>query len=164
MLKYNFGCKNCHECNSLIIHKIKRDIERKKFCSRKCLGSYTVKNKLKPEHLIKMQKAANTEESNAKKGNPGENHPKWVKDRSKVKKRPRYEMKIWTQAIFKRDNYICQHCGIRGGKLQADHIKPYSKFPELRWYLENGRTLCIPCHKKTDTYGIKMRWYNARGQ
>jgi len=31
-------------------------------------------------------------------------------------------------------------------------IKPFAYFPELRLVIANGRTLCIPCHKKTDTY------------
>ena len=46
-------------------------------------------------------------------------------------------------------------CGLSGGVIQADHIKPYSLYPELRLEIDNGRTLCKPCHIKTDTYGRK---------
>jgi 5-methylcytosine-specific restriction endonuclease McrA len=46
-----------------------------------------------------------------------------------------------------------QECGERGGRLEADHIKPVSKFPELIFELTNGRTLCRDCHFKTITYG-----------
>ena len=68
------------------------------------------------------------------------------------------EYKLWREAVFKRDNYTCIWCGDkRGGKLNADHIKPFALFPELRFALDNGRTLCEPCHKKTDTYGSKTR-------
>ena len=35
-----------------------------------------------------------------------------------------------------------------GSKLNADHIKPFSLYPELRLIVENGRTLCVDCHKK----------------
>ena len=58
----------------------------------------------------------------------------------------------WRTAVFKRDDYTCLNCGVRGGKLNADHIKPFSKFPELRLDVANGRTLCFECHKKTDTF------------
>lgn len=59
----------------------------------------------------------------------------------------------WRKAVFERDNYTCQDCGEIGGYLQADHIKPFALYPESRLDLNNGRTLCIGCHKKTDTYG-----------
>lgn len=35
----------------------------------------------------------------------------------------------------------------------ADHIKSFKDHPELRTDLQNGRTLCVDCHRKTDTYG-----------
>jgi len=62
----------------------------------------------------------------------------------------------WRSEVFKRDHYTCQLCGCSGGQLNADHIKPWSKFPELRYELSNGRTLCVPCHRTTDTYGGRV--------
>lgn len=72
--------------------------------------------------------------------------------------------KLWREAIFKRDSYTCQRCGKRNGNgktivLNADHIKPFAYFPKLRFKLSNGTTLCVPCHKKTDTYGEKAKKY-----
>lgn len=55
--------------------------------------------------------------------------------------------------VFKRDNYTCQLCGKHGGNLNADHIKSFSEYPDLRFDLSNGRTLCVPCHRNTDSYG-----------
>lgn len=66
------------------------------------------------------------------------------------------EYRNWRNLVFERDSYTCQHCKKRGIKLNADHIKPFSLFPELRFELSNGRTLCIECHQKTDTYGAKI--------
>lgn len=64
---------------------------------------------------------------------------------------------LWRTAVFERDDYTCQDCGERGGKLNADHILRFADFPELRLELSNGRTLCEPCHKETNTYGNRMK-------
>ena len=62
----------------------------------------------------------------------------------------------WRKSVFKRDNYTCVACGVMGGKLCADHIKEWSLYPMLRFDLENGRTMCYPCHQKTENFGGKM--------
>jgi hypothetical protein len=67
------------------------------------------------------------------------------------------EFRVWREAVFKRDNWTCIWCGDRSsGKLNADHIKPWSLFPELRFAIDNGRTLCEKCHKTTETYAGRM--------
>ncbi|MDE2097621.1 MAG: HNH endonuclease [Patescibacteria group bacterium] len=59
---------------------------------------------------------------------------------------PRYQ--DWRKAVFKRDGFKCQKCGDdRGGNLRAHHIKPFSKFPDLRFEVSNGITLCHQCHE-----------------
>lgn len=63
--------------------------------------------------------------------------------------------KEWRTSVFARDNFTCQECKQVGGKLNADHIKPFAHHPELRFDINNGRTLCVPCHRKTETYGCK---------
>lgn len=68
------------------------------------------------------------------------------------------EYKLWRKAVFERDNYTCIWCGEKG-YLNADHIKPFSLFPELRFAIDNGRTLCIECHQKTDTFASKIYNY-----
>lgn len=66
------------------------------------------------------------------------------------------EYKLWRTAVFERDHYACVWCGDnKGGNLEADHIKPFCDYPELRFAIDNGRTLCKDCHRKTDTYGYK---------
>lgn len=59
----------------------------------------------------------------------------------------------WRNKVFEKDNHTCQGCGKRGGDHHAHHIKPFSRFPDLRFDVSNGQTLCVKCHRKTDTYG-----------
>ena len=77
------------------------------------------------------------------------------------------EYRLWREAVFKRDNWTCVWCGARNKeglgfsvRLNADHIKPFALFPELRFSIDNGRTLCVPCHKTTDTYMGRIKNYN----
>jgi len=67
------------------------------------------------------------------------------------------EAKEWRKKVFERDDYTCQMCNIRGSYLEADHIKPWAYFPELRYELTNGRTLCRPCHDTTKLSAKKMK-------
>ncbi len=89
----------------------------------------------------------------------GPDHYKWdpsltVKDRSDRRLLP--ENKEWAIIIKKRDNFICQRCQERGGELESHHILAYSRYPEARNDIDNGVTLCKPCHREFHKlYGTK---------
>jgi hypothetical protein len=87
----------------------------------------------------------------------GERHHNWQGGKTSQGHliRNQVEYKLWRVAVFERDNYTCVFCGRKkevSGKLNADHIKPFALYPELRFAIDNGRTLCIDCHKTTDSY------------
>jgi len=90
----------------------------------------------------------------------GEKHWNWkggfVKHPDKQIRRSN-EYKEWRAKVYKRDDYTCQICGDRGISIVADHIKPFVLFPELRFVVKNGRTLCEGCHRMTPTYGRAKR-------
>src|SRR3990167_6702355 len=94
----------------------------------------------------------------------GENNPRWKGGITPINKKIRHsiEYKLWRIAVFTRDKWTCIWCGIKAEKglghtveLNADHIKPFSLFPEFRFSIDNGRTLCADCHRKTDTFAGK---------
>lgn len=93
--------------------------------------------------------------SEAKKGDKNYNWKGGMREELKII-RQSLEYRLWREKIFERDNYTCQICNIKGGDLNADHIKPFAFYEELRFDLDNGRTLCIECHKKTETYGKNL--------
>jgi hypothetical protein len=90
----------------------------------------------------------------------GENNSNWKGGITPENKKIRTSMeyKQWRTSVFERDGYTCQHCDKVGGELHADHIKPFALYPELRLDINNGRTLCKDCHRKTPTWGnTKMK-------
>ena len=102
---------------------------------------------LSDEHRKKIQEKL---QNKKRPERSGANHHNWkggvTSENEKIRKSLEY--KVWHKAILKLDNYTCQECGIRGGKLEVDHIKAFWLYPELRLSLDNGRTLCKTCHKK----------------
>ena len=93
-------------------------------------------------------------------GQRGKNSPHWRGGVTPINVaiRTSLEYKLWRESVFKRDNYTCIWCGNKeSGSLNADHIKPFAYYPELCFAIDNGRTLCVPCHKTTDTYGSKAK-------
>lgn len=105
----------------------------KKYCSRKCYGQSI----------------------------RGEANPRWDPNRGKGQLGRRSPAdKRWKKSVLERDNYTCVWCGSESN-IEVDHIKPWSKHPELRFNLDNGRTLCHNCHCKTSTYGSKILKYKS---
>ena len=97
--------------------------------------------------------------------NRGKKSSNWKGGISSLNKliRACYKYRQWHYDVLTRDNYICQKCLRRGGKLHIDHypkmfrsiiheyniktLKQALDCEEL-WNINNGRTLCKECHFK----------------
>lgn len=145
-------------------------IGRGKFCNRNCRTNYQKGKAVLPigwkhseETKKKIGKASLghrlSDESKRKIGdkNSKENNAAWKGGVSVFNKKIRTssEYRKWRKKVLERDKYTCQICKTKGKKLQVDHIKEFSNFPELRLDADNGRTLCVDCHMSTPNWGYK---------
>lgn len=67
---------------------------------------------------------------------------------SKFRDRKCASYKLWRKSVFERDNYTCQVCNKREGQfIEAHHINRFISFPNERYDLNNGLTVCKgDCH------------------
>lgn len=139
------------------------------FCSMKCAADYKRGKPLSKEHrdalsAVKIGKPImhlHTPEIIAKisaslTGKPqpwmrGALHPNYknggVDYYERIQAMGRVEYKDWRRSVFARDNYTCQKCKTPSKRIQAHHIKIWANYPELRYDVENGITLCLKCHR-----------------
>lgn len=74
-------------------------------------------------------------------------HPRWLTDRTKLKKSERKDMDVqyiyWAKQVKERDYWQCKiknsDCS---GHLESHHILSWRNYPELRYDINNGITLC----------------------
>jgi len=107
----------------------------------------------------KMPPSAGEKISAFRRGNfTGERNPNWRggKGPKDQKERCSYKSKEWSKAVRERDKHACTQCGVTGVKLHAHHIKPWKHHPELRYDVENGLTVCQPCHQ--ELHNFRFPW------
>lgn len=159
--------KSCEVCSKPITKKTNESrgyFYTKRYCSRNCASKAPLSNetrkRLSESHKGKVQSVETRKrnrESQIRRIEKGV-HNRWRGGISPINQKIRrsLEYRIWREAVFKRDNYTCRFCGKRGGTIHADHIKQFAYYPELRFAIDNGRTLCKACHLSTDTYGKSL--------
>ena len=116
----------------------------------------------KHKRKISENQKRNYKEGKLKIGGTGDKHFNWKGGltplRNKIRNSPEY--KLWRWAVFTRDNFTCVWCLKKeevSGKLEADHIQLFADYPELRFAIDNGRTLCKECHKKRHSKSLEER-------
>ncbi len=161
--------KNCLVCQKEILVQPYNE-KRKKFCSRICLAKKTIamswigrkhtKEELQKMSLVHKNKPRILTEQGRlsfKEKMSGINNWKWIKDRSLLKDdnkdRGGQLSRDWGRNVKFRDSWKCrianENCS---GRPEAHHILSWANYPELRYNLDNGRTLCKKCHKKKTAY------------
>ena len=87
----------------------------------------------------------------------GSENPNW-KGETARRKQLRTGVKAWRTAVLERDKYTCQCCGAAsaGTLLTVHHIRAYEDCPELRTVVENGLTLCEPCHFREHGWNLEI--------
>lgn len=123
---------SCKECNKKFY--IQRcEFNRAKFCSNSCKHKwYGRKNKGR-----KMLQTIGNKHWNWKGG--------ITPERTKIYFSKEY--KEWVKKVYQRDNYTCQKCGDNtGNNLKPHHKNSFTDYPELRFDINNGITLCENCH------------------
>lgn len=123
-----------------------------KFCTRSCYFKWQ-KGKKKTVHKPYDKR--------------GENNPNWkggIKSENDLI-RTSQQYKEWRQKVFERDNWTCQKCDKRSKENQyivihAHHKKPFAVFPEIRFDIDNGETLCKKCHDKEPKGKEILRLYD----
>ena len=164
-------CRCCGETYDVNLHRVPLT----KYCSKICrsrmarLGqkhTEETKEKIRLSNTgKKMTEEQKKKMSIARTGIPafnkgmkrpefsGENHPRWVKDRTKLKtsrdKMYDTQYKYWMLDVKNRDGWKCKisnnDCS---GRLEAHHILGWKEYPELRYQLNNGITLCLAHHPR----------------
>lgn len=149
----------CVQCGISYLPKYKYGksyLSKRKFCSRTCYASGSSND------VTKFQKGHKPLVDNSK-----EKNGQWKGGVTPVNHliRTSQRYKLWRKAVFERDGYTCVSCKLKGHKglgrrvtLNADHIKSFAEFPELRFEISNGRTLCLQCHTKTENFGKNIRF------
>jgi len=143
--------KTCEICtNEFYVNPSTVKNKKCRFCSPQCNGIY------KQQHNLFK----------------GESNPRWKGGITGKNAgiRSSAEYKKWREDVFARDNYKCVWCGDKNGEgkavvFHADHIKPFAYFPDLRFEVSNGRTLCTTCHRYTASYmGRSRRYFEANNK
>lgn len=167
--KYEYKNLTCEGCDCVFDSKSRN--KKQKYCTQSCRGIHLDAGVRFKKGEASWNKGTNKSGMSGKAHSPetkekmkqsslGEKASNWKGGVTAINYRIRRsgEYKAWRLSVFERDNYTCVHCGNKSAAgnrvvLNADHIKPFAFYPKLRFDINNGRTLCEPCHKKTDTWG-----------
>lgn len=141
--KTNINCQSLLSRSKRRLHMLGKHLHTKEFKKQVSLRMKLHNPLHNPTTYTKFMDSIKT------RNYKGKNNPNYKDGTFKIR-RPRdtSEYKNWRLAVFTRDDFTCQTCHKRGGKLEAHHIKSWIKYPKLRYKINNGLTLCFKCHPR----------------
>lgn len=87
----------------------------------------------------------------------------YIEDRSKLKRHDRRNDSAynnWRKEVWLRDNFKCKIANPDcAGRIEAHHILGWSKYPELRYQVNNGITLCHHHHPRSRVLEVELSPY-----
>lgn len=156
---YPISCANCRKS----AFNYRKD-NGKRFCTQSCATLFEFRNgRDRFQAVKKAQSVARELEYKFLHKTSGKTHWNWQGGISSDREKLRVKFRPIRKAVLLRDDNTCQVCHIQNQNMHVDHIRSWSNYPELRFDVNNCRTLCVPCHfyvtfkKKmpaTSTWGI----------
>ena len=165
--KHNFCCRECYnqyhsknvpECECIICKKKFKGSKynANKYCSRECyLKDHEIKNKKRICPKCGKEFTAKTSEDKycSQECYTNDRHMPKGKDHQNQKggisllndRKDSAQYKNQRKQVFERDNFKCKKCGSKE-KINAHHILAQKHYPDKRYDIDNGITLCEKCH------------------
>lgn len=116
--------KVCIVCGKDFVVSRRRRESNRRFCSHQCRGKY-----------FSGPRNGNWKGDQAKNRDQNERQRVICSD----------EYLVWRRAVLNRDNWCCQCCGSKNN-LVVYHIQCYWDYPNERFEMDNGITVCRSCH------------------
>lgn len=160
-------CDNCGRIFHIPLFRVKKN--KHHFCSYSCYRKFGIADNIicescgkashrRPLQITKWKHHFCNKQCHGRwrsEHQKGENNPRWIDGKSKeeISETARFWRQLrmsrkgraWIRTVLKRDKKTCQICS---SKLTpcAHHIKSFTKYPESRFDVDNGITLCKECH------------------
>ena len=138
-----YGSKICTVCKKEYSkgHRNAKQWEESKSCSAKCYHK-SREGIARPDavEILAINRLKHTKEK----------HWNWqggiTTNNRELRRSKKYN--YWRKAVYKRDKWTCTICNVKQRHPIAHHLKSFNEYPELRFEVSNGITVCRSCHKK----------------
>lgn len=135
-----------HECK-ICSKKFRAYLDRV-YCSIKCSNESKLGNQYNKNRIPSVETRLKMSEQRI-----GDKNWRWIADRTQLKQSEKKHLdstyKCWMLNVKERDSWVCRIADVNcDGRLEAHHILNWVEYPELRYEINNGITLCHAHHPR----------------